>query len=50
MFLFKYVQKEAFNVGKCKRMLITPDPRSKSWTAENILVIFEAYFSGEQNF
>lgn len=45
MFLFKYAQTVAFNVGKCKRMLTTPDPSIKSSTDENIMVIFVVYFS-----
>lgn len=40
----------AFNVGKCKRMLATATQYSQPSTTENIMVIFVAYFSGEQNF
>lgn len=38
----------AFNIGKCKRMLATAAAQYS--TTENIMVIFVAYFSGEQNF
>lgn len=40
----------AFNIGKCKRMLATAAQYSQPSTTENIMVIFVAYFSGEQNF
>lgn len=40
----------AFNIGKCKRMLATATQYSQPSTTENIMVIFVAYFSGEQNF